>query len=329
MKYKIFNKAKRLLLLLILLFFMAFIIIFPDKYTEKCLFGIELWVITVLPTSLPFFFLTQLLTFTGAINGMTKTASKFTKPLLKCGGLSFYAFLMSVLSGYPVGSRIVYDLKSSGLITKSEVTKIAVLASTSGPLFVIGAVGTGMFFSKTIGFTIYISHVLSAIVMGLIFRNYGEEEYLNSNILKPNNQENILYNSIYNSVISVLIVGGFISIFCVFASILQDAKLLHPLEKIFELIFNLLGGDKETAKAFALGLIECTSGAKMLSTLENVTLSASLSSALISFGGISIIMQSLIYLQKAEVKPKLFIFSKVIQSIISFIICYIILSFYL
>ncbi len=327
MKYKIYKKAKRLLLLLILLFFMAFIIISPEKYTEKCLFGIKLWAVTVLPTLLPFFFLTQLLTFTGAINGLTKTASKFTKPLFKLGGLSFYAFLMSVLSGYPVGSRIVYDLKCNGLITKNEATKISVLASTSGPLFIIGAVGIGMFSSKTIGFIVYISHVLSAIIMGLLFRNYGEENYVNSSVLKPKNQENILYNSIYNSVISVLIVGGFISIFYVFANILQDAKILYPLEKIFELIFSLFGGEKETSKAFILGLIECTSGAKMLSNLKNVTLSVSLSSALISFGGISIIMQSLIYLQKAEVKAKVFIFSKIIQAVISFIICYIILSF--
>ncbi len=306
---------------------MAFIIIFPDKYTEKCLFGIKLWAVTVLPTLLPFFFLTQLLTFTGAINKISKTASKFTKPLFRCGGLSFYAFLMSILSGYPVGSRIVYDLRRSGLITKSEATKIAVLASTSGPLFIIGAVGIGMFLSKAIGFIIYISHVLSAIIMGLIFRNYGKEEYMNPQLLKPKNQENILYNSIYNSVISVLIVGGFISIFYVFASILQDANILTPLEKIFELLFSLFGGESKTSKAFALGLIECTSGAKALSGLKNVKLSASLSSALISFGGISIIMQSLIYLQKAEVKSKIFIFSKIIQAIISFIVCYIILSF--
>ncbi len=322
-------KLKKLFLIVLLLFFMVMLIAFPDKYIKSCLQGITLWGITVLPSLLPFFFLTQLLTFTGVLNGLSRKASKITYPLLKCNGLSLYAFLMSILSGYPVGSRIVYDLKTSGLISKSEATKIGVLASTSGPLFIIGAVGIGMFNDKTVGLIIYISHILSSILVGLTFRNYGKE--INSNFtLSPNKtQDNILYASIYNAVISAIIVGGFISVFYVFAEILQDTKVLLPLEKLFELIFTLLGGNGETAKAFTIGLVECTSGAKKLSLLKNTVLSASLSCALISFGGISIIMQSLIYLERAEVNPKTFILGKLLQTIFSFILSFILLTLFL
>ncbi len=327
--FKCKNKFKKLLILVLLLFFMVMLIIFPDKYTESCLKGISLWGITVLPSLLPFFFLTQLLTFTGVLNGLSRKATKVTYPLLKCNGLSLYAFLMSLLSGYPVGSRIVYDLKTSGLISKNEATKIGVLASTSGPLFIIGAVGIGMYNDKIIGLIIYFSHIISAILVGLSFRNYGKEINKNFVLFSNKNQENILYNSIYNAVVSAIIVGGFISVFYVFAEILNDTKILFPLEKLFEIIFSFLGGDGKTAKAFTIGLIECTNGAKQLSVLTNTVLSASLSCALISFGGVSIIMQSLIYLERAEVKPMIFILGKLLQTVFSFIISFTLLILFL
>ena len=326
---KLKNKSKKLFLIALILFFMAMLIIFPDKYTKSCYKGITLWGLIVLPSLLPFFFLTQLFTFTGVLNSLSRKATKLTYPLFKCSGLSLYAFLMSILSGYPVGSRIVYDLKSSGLITKGEATKIGLLASTSGPLFIISAVGIGMFNSKTIGIIIYVSHIISAVLVGLLFKNYSKEKSSNFTLFTCNTQENILYTSIYNSVISAIIVGGFISVFFVFAEILQDAKILFPLEKFFEFIFSLLGGDSKTAKAFTIGLIECTSGAKQLSVLSNTKLSSSLTCALISFGGISIIMQSLIYLERAEVKPIIFILGKLCQTIFSFIICFTLVNFYL
>ncbi|MBO5926773.1 MAG: hypothetical protein J6Q38_04385 [Clostridia bacterium] len=321
------SKLKKIFLVAVISLLMLFLIIFPEQYIKSCLNGIILWATTVLPSLLPFFFLTQLLTKTQVLNGLTKKAERITKPLFKCGGLSVYAFVMSILSGYPVGSRIVYDLKSQNLITEGEATKIGLLASTSGPLFVIGAIGVGMFKSKTIGFIIYITHVLSAIIVAILFRNYKSENknalYLNQKI----NESNVLYESIYNAVISVLIVGGFISIFYVFSEILQDFKILYPIEKFLEIILFSFKNNTEIAKAFTVGLIECTKGAKSLSLINNYYLTAPLTAGLISFGGVSIIMQSLIYLIKSGVKPSIFILGKVTQTFISIISSYILIQF--
>ncbi len=329
LSYKIKVKIKKILLITIILAFMLALLLFPDRYTRSCLDGITLWAITVLPSLLPFFFLTQLLTRTGVLNGISYKANKLTRKLFNCSGLSLYAFLMSILSGYPIGSRIVCDLKSNNLITKSEATKIGVLASTSGPLFVIGAVGIGMFNDKIIGFILYFSHIVSAFLLGVAFRNYGKENPLNNRFYEKQNPSNVLYDAIYNAVISVLVVGGFVSIFYVFAEVFEDFKILLPLQKLFEFLLLPFNSDAQTAKAFSVGIIECTKGCSQLSTLSNVKLCASLSSALISFGGISIIMQSLVYLLKAEVKPFTFILAKLLQMVLSFTMSFLLLGFYL
>ena len=304
------------------------IVLSPEKYSSSCILGLKLWAFTVLPSLLPFFFLTTLLTKTGTLLSLSEKLSPVSKFLFKQKGVSFYAFVMSILSGYPIGSRIVYDLKTQNVISRSESEKLSVLASTSGVIFIIGVVGITMFKSKTIGVLLYLTHILSAVLVGIIFRNHGNLTR-NENFKINHPTDSILYESVYGSVISSLIVGGFISIFYVFTDVALNNNLLTPIEFIFDKIFTLFGGNKEVARAFSVGLIECTRGCKELSALPITPLTIALSGALISFSGLSIIMQSLAFLQKAEVNSLFFIKGKLLQTLITFILLYFIFALFL
>ena len=80
-----------------------------------------------------------------------------------------FPFLMSVLSGYPMGAKIVGDLRRSGEISVREAKRLMSFCSTSGPAFLIGAVGTGMLGSGFIGGIIAASHYLGAAVNGMVY----------------------------------------------------------------------------------------------------------------------------------------------------------------
>lgn len=301
---------------------MAMLILFPDRYINSCIEGLKLWALTVLPSLLPFFFLTTLLTQTGTLVSLSKKITPITKFLFNQKGISAYAFIMSILSGYPVGSRIICDLYSKNVISKDEAERMSVLATTSGPLFIIGAVGIGMFNDKIIGFIIYLAHILSAILVGIIFRSHGKTSEQNNNFFIDEADNNLLYNCVYSSVISSLIVGGFVSVFYVFAEILSDFNILFPIAYLAQTPLEVLGGDISTAKAYVIGFIECTKGCKDLSQICVSPLTISLSASLISFGGISIILQSLTFLKKAKVSAKFFMKGKLLQTIFTLILVY-------
>lgn len=322
-------KVKNYIFPAIIMFFMLVFVFFSDRYIKSSILGLKLFALSVMPSTLPFFFLTTLLTKTGSLNKFCTLLNKPCNFLFRQNGICFYCFLMSVLSGYPIGSRIIYDLYQNGLINKCEASKMSVLCSTSGPLFVIGAVGVCMFENKYIGFIIYISHVLSALLNGFIFRNYGTFNKTSINLSSQNNVDNVLYESIYNSVISTLIVGGFVSIFYVFADILNDFNLLYPFQKGLYFVLFPFTQNFNYAKAFCIGLVECTKGLKLISTISSCFISVSLSAGLVSFGGISIILQSIIYLKKAEVKTLFFIFGKLLQMIFSIIISFLLCLIFL
>lgn len=324
-KNKIFTYA----LALILIFLIVALSIFPNVYSKTTLNGITLWATAVLPSVLPYFFLTALLTKTGVLSGFCNGFSPFTKKVFRLGGISVYAFLTSALSGYPIGSKLVSDLKEKNAISLGEALRLSLLASTSGPLFIIGAVGNAMFQNKAVGFILYLCHILSAIITAIIFRKAGDKELDFAPIFLTEKEDNALYDAIYSSVISALIVGGFVSVFFVISEILTDFKILYPLSLLFDALLtplNSLGGE---GLALSVGLIEFTKGSMLLSQIGTNALTVSLSCFLITFGGLSVILQSISFLKKADVSGKFFVLGKLVQATVSFVLCYFITMIFL
>lgn len=319
----------KILITILVAFLILAITLSPDKYVSVSYDGIILWAVCVLPSLLPYFFLTAILTKLNVLTPFLNKLSFISKKLFNLNGCAIYAFIMSVISGYPLGSKLTADLYALNLIDKRQAKKMSLLCSTSGPLFIIGAVGTGMFASKTVGLLIFISHLLSAVFIGLIFRGTDKKEPINDLPLPTVNSDNLLYESVYSSVISVIVVGGFVSVFYVISQILVDFNLLLPIDYIFNLLFKPFGITLEESKAFSQGVIEFTKGAKLLSNITTSPLTVSLTCFLITFGGVSVIAQSLAFLKKAKVNALFFIGGKALQAVIAFILCFILCRYFL
>lgn len=163
-------KLKKALPTLFLLAFAALFAVFPDRYVPVCLDGIALWALNVLPAVFPFLFVTALLRASGGAQRVSRVFSPFAKVLFGTGGEGGFCFFMSILSGYPVGASLVSAFKADGVFSDDEAQILACACSTSGPLFVIGSVGAGMFSDKKIGFAILAAHLLAALLSGVLLR---------------------------------------------------------------------------------------------------------------------------------------------------------------
>ena len=150
-------------------FVMLLIISNPALFSKSTINGITLFFYSVLPGLLPFMFLTKLLTELGSVLKISKHLSPISKKLFGTPGVSLYCFFMSILSGYPIGAKIIYDLHSKNMISDEDAKKMSVFCTTSGPIFVIGAVGVGMLKSFKLGAIIYASHIISSILIGILF----------------------------------------------------------------------------------------------------------------------------------------------------------------
>lgn len=296
------------------------LIIDPKNNIDACLKGIELWATAILPALLPFFFLTSILASLGFVQKIGKIFSPITTRLFKTSGISGYIYAMSVISGYPVGAKTTAELYEKGIISRGQACKITTFTSTSGPLFVIGTVGIGMFNSAKLGYLILLSHILGAFINGLFYRNTYKENYTSK--ICVFSSSNVLEDSMYNSIKSILIVGGYIAIFYMLISMLNNYNLLYPFSKFLSLITKT---DISISNSLVNGAIEMTRGLKDLSQLSLTQKQALvISTGLISLGGASIFMQALTFLKKFNISIRYYLCSKITQCIISVIIAIII-----
>lgn len=301
-----------IIIILILLSILLFLII-PEIAMDSFFAGIRLWATKVLPALLPFFVLVKILSTTTFSTTVGKFLSPITQKLYGVGGVAGYIYIMSILSGYPIGAKLTADIYKDGGISKGQAHSISSFTSTSGPLFVLGTVGLGLFNNASLGIVILISHYLGAIVNGLIYRNKTPWE---GNI-KINPSQSTISDTMTSSIGSILLVGGFVSLFYMMLSLLLHIGIFNPLISLLK----ILGISEEISTAILSGIIEVTTGASILS---RCTLAfhwqALILSFLISFGGLSIHMQAYCFLSTFDMPYYKFFLQKLTHAIFSTIV---------
>ena len=324
------KKSTLILITSTILFFIIILVISPKLCIEACFSGLNVWATSLLPALLPFFIFTKLLSELGVINTMSSVFSPITKKLYNTSGISGYIYLMSILSGYPVGAKLTCDLYKNNQIDIGQAHRIIAFTSTSGPLFILGTVAIGMFNNPKIGYVVIISHFVGALLNGLLYRKYltksptvGVEklEFNKSN-------KNILEETMYSSIKSILIVGGYVSLFFMIITVLNHYNILNPINF---LICKLIPfANPSVVSAISNGVIELTKGCLDLSTL-NLTpkISATILSGLVSFGGISIFLQASTFLKSLNINLKYYFFQKITHTILSVLISLMLCTFML
>jgi sporulation integral membrane protein YlbJ len=315
------KNVKNLFLLITLLIFICALVISPDKYIKVTFNGIIVWATAILPALFPFMLFTKLLTLTGYVEQVSKGLSKLTNKLYKVPGISAYVFLMSIITGYPLGAKITADLYEEGVINRSQAHRICAFTSNSGPMFIVGTVGVGMLISPTAGYILLLSHILASIINGLIYRNYNPKELdfkaKSNNKTSQDSESDILTKSMQNSISSVLLIGGYITIFFVITEILSSLQIFYPITNLF----SLIGIEESITKGVLFGFFEITKGCLTIAqTSVLLPIKISLCSLIISFGGFSTAFQSFAFLNKFKISKKFFFLQKISHAILSLLL---------
>ena len=307
-------KLNKVLSILILIFLLVFLSN-PRIYMKSTLNGLNVWFYNVLPALLPFFIATRLLIFLSVEN--IKPLDKFTNKFFKVnnGGKIFF---LSIISGYPVGAKLICDAYKQKQIDLKSAKKMMAFCSVSGPMFIIGSVGLGVFKSVRIGYILLICHIIGAILNGLLFRNsYKKIDEENELIYTPKeSSSNILADSMLDSIISILLVGGYIVFAFVLIDLLNNLQLVPTLSNIISNVFNIK--NCEIVNSILNGCVEMTRGLINIGSLKlSDNLNICISSFLIAFGGISIFLQSLNFTKELKIKKSYFLFQKFCQGLLT------------
>lgn len=334
-------KLKKNFLLLVFLAFTLSLLIFSKTNLPAVKSGLNLWANSVLPSLFPFFVATELLLHTNFANVIGRIFNGFMKPLFNVRGEGSFAFIMGIISGYPVGAKIACNFRQNNICSKEECERLLSFTNNSGPLFILGTIGISMFKNSTIGLLLFITHILACFSVGFIFRfwkkNQTSQDYISSNhtnCKKTNyatfsNLGEVLAESITSSISTILLIGGFVVIFSSIISILKSSGVLNILETTITPFFNALNLDTSFIQPILTGFLEITNGISSISNIacKKLSINIILSAFLLGFGGISILLQVLSITSKTDLSIKPYIYGKLLHGIFSAIYTYILITF--
>lgn len=138
--YFTFIKIKEMIIPFLFCIFILFLIIFSKSNIASSKSGLTLWANTIVPSLLPFFVATELLSHTSVISFFGKHLKHIMKPIFNVPGESAFAFIMGILSGYPIGAKIVSNFYENNICSRAEAERLIAFTNNSGPLFIIGTV---------------------------------------------------------------------------------------------------------------------------------------------------------------------------------------------
>ncbi len=271
-----FSKVLKLVFLLCALHIALFLVMFPADCLEVGRAAVNLCLNSVVPSLFPFLICSGIFSATGAATACSRYLSPVVRPLFKVPGCGAAAFVLGIVSGYPVGAACAANLYATGQCTKTEAERLCAFCNNSGPIFIMSVVGCGFLGSAVLGKYLYIAHILSAILSGIVLGIFSKQSHGQRSVLppkavpSPKNAVFILGDVMDTSISSMLKICGFVVFFSVFAAAIPKSSITPYLAAILEI----------------------TGGIKQLAALEiSLDTKLCLISFFAAFSGISIMLQ--------------------------------------
>ncbi len=275
-------------------------LIWSDAAVAGARDGLELCASVLVPTLLPFFVLSNLLCLLGLPALVGRHFEGLFRALFGVGGEGAAAFVLGVTGGYPLGAASVSQLYASGSIKESEARQLLMFCNNTGPAFIMGMAGTGVFGSVAAGLLLYAVHILAALIAGLLLCR-GEavspsrRSAVSAQALAP-----ALTTSMLRAVRSSAMISGFVIFFSMLVALMRESGLFTAASGALLNLLPQLGIGR--CEALLMGLLELGSGVASLGSLEPEPLSLALAAFILGWGGLCVQLQTAAVLSESGLR---------------------------
>ena len=225
-----------------------------------------------------------------------------------------------------MGAAYLAELIKSRVIDEREGERLLPFCNNSGPAFLIGAIGAGVFSSASTGILLYLVHIAAALLTGLLLRGKGApSDAQQSSPEEAPPLSRLLPEAVQQAVPALLNVCGFVVCFTVFTGLLETNGLHRQLIRILAEHTPL---ESQAIRALLIGFWELGGGIGALRGLSPTPLNLALAAALVGWGGISVHFQTLAVLADTDIKSALHTAGRLIHAVLSFLLCFALASLF-
>ena len=295
------------------------LVIWPQQSMEAASAGLGLCANVIIPSLFPFFVLSGLVVELGLAGYVGRVLEGVMVPLFRVPGACASALALGFIGGYPVGARTAIHLYETGLCSKTEAERLLAFCNNSGPAFILGVVGAGVFRDSRVGALLYLAHVLASVCVGLAFRFYKRREGSGSVGRSPRipivarRLSTAFTDTVKTAFLSTLNICAFVLFFTVVIRMLTVSGVLPVLAKGLGILFAPLGMSEEWGRRLLMGVLELTSGVWSLTGEGSWGGRLSMAAFMLGWAGISVHCQVLSFLGESGLSVGAYLTGKLLH----------------
>ena len=242
----------------------------------------------LIPSLFPFFVISALIQELGLPSRLGRLAAPLMSRLFGVSGPGCASLVLGLMAGYPLGAASVAGLVRRGELSRAEGERLLGFCNNSGPAFMLGAAGAGVFGSARAGILLYVCHILAALLSGLLL-SFGHRS---RSFTRPEPSpicEGALSAAVLASVRNMLNVCGFVVAFGVVTGVLTAVGLLPALTLDLS---RLTGLEVSACRALLTGFFELGGGVGAMRGLAATPANLAVCAAIVGWGGLSVHLQT-------------------------------------
>ncbi len=298
------------------------LICWPKEISAAVQDGLGLCYNVIIPSLFPFFILTSLVISLGLASYLGRLLEPVMRPLFHVGGACAAALALGFVGGYPVGARAALTLYESGTCTKTECERLLSFCNNSGPAFILGVVGAGIFADSRVGVLLCLVHAAASVCVGFLFRFYHWQDK-DSRSQRPSppiaaRRFSVAFtDAVKGSVTSTLNICAFVVCFTIIIRLCFLSGLLPALAELLGRLFAPLGFHQEWAGRLLTGALELSSGVASLTGSGSLEGKAAMAAFLLGWAGVSVHCQVLSFLGESGLNVRTYLGGKLLHGLFS------------
>ncbi len=285
----------------------------PQQSMQAAREGLALCGGTIVPSLFPFFVLSGMVVELGMARYLGRLLERFMWPVFRVNGAGATALVLGLVGGYPVGARTAIELYRKGQCSRVETERLLAFCNNSGPAFILGVVGAGVFGSGRLGVILYLVHIAASVCVGGVFRFYGGGGAVccqrQESTIETVRFSTAFTNSVRSALSGVLNICAFVVTFAVIIGLLSQLGVMDAAVRVLKGI----GMDAQQARQLVSGLMEVSSGVGGLNGEGRLILAA----LMLGWAGLSVHCQVLCFLTDSGLRANTYFAGKALHGVLS------------
>ncbi len=292
--------------------------------------ALNLCINVIIPTLFPFFVFSSLAVSLGLADILGKIFGRVMKPLFNVNGTCSAAFILGLISGFPVGAKTAISLYKNNLCTKAEAERILSFSNNAGPAFILGTVGIGIWNSSFVGWTLWLTQITASIAVGAIFGRIWKKHERSETVIGHEKKSRVveflptLTDAVKSAATNLIYISSFIVFFAIIIRLLTVSGVIPMTAKIMEMIIPIKELTVKDYEDLISGIFEFTTGIKQVGNAAPYSHSLTLTAAILGWAGLSVHCQVLSFVYESGLSPIPYIAGKAMQTVFSAVTVFII-----